>query len=104
MHNEVQGNHFGKIRKMTLEGCCVEYYSEALAKLTKEFHSHLSDDAGQSAATSFENMYIVLLGLKDNGLLHEYSLLCTIIQMYALASIDVLLLYTFLVCYLLCVR
>ena len=73
MHNEVQGDHFGKIRKMILEGCCVEYFLEALGKLTKEFHSHLSDDAGQSAATSFENMYIVLLGLKENGLLHEYS-------------------------------
>lgn len=73
MHNEVQGDHFGKIRKMILEGSCVEYFSEVLGKLTKEFHSHLSDDAAQCAATSFENMYVVLNHLKEKGLLHEHS-------------------------------
>ncbi len=73
MHNEVQGDHFGKIRKMILEGSCVEYFSAALGKLTKEFHSHLSDDAAQCAATSFENMYVVLNRLKEKGLLHENS-------------------------------
>jgi hypothetical protein len=73
MHNEVQGDHFGKIRKMILEGSCVEYFSAALGKLTKEFHSHLSDDAAQCAATSFENMYVVLERLKEKGLLHENS-------------------------------
>jgi hypothetical protein len=63
MYNEVQGDHFGKIRKMILEGCCVEYYSQALGKLTKGFHSHLSDDAGQSDAMSFGNMNTHLLSM-----------------------------------------
>ena len=73
MHNEVQGDHFGKIRKMILEGGCYEYFLEVLGKLTKEFHSHLSDDAAQCAATSFENMYVVLNHFKEKGLLHENS-------------------------------
>jgi hypothetical protein len=71
MHNEVQGDHFGNIRKIILEGSCIEYYSEALGKLTKQFHSHLSDGAAQCAATSFENMYRMLNCLKEKGLLHE---------------------------------
>jgi hypothetical protein len=73
MFNEVQGDHFGKIRKMILEGSCIEFFSVVLGKFTKEFHAHLSDDAEQSAATSYENMYTVLDGLKKKGLLHEYS-------------------------------
>lgn len=40
MDNEVQGDHFGKIQKMMLEGCSVEYFSTDLGKFTKEFHSH----------------------------------------------------------------
>jgi hypothetical protein len=71
MDNEVQGDHFGKIRKMMLEGCSVEFFSAELGKFTKEFHSHLSDDCKQNAATSFENMRNVLQGLKERGLLHE---------------------------------
>jgi hypothetical protein len=73
MHNKVQGDHFGKTRKMILEGSCSEYYSKALGKLTKEFHSHLSDDVAQcAAATSFENMYVMLNHLKEKGLLHKH--------------------------------
>ncbi len=71
MDNEVQGDHFGKIRKMMLEGCSVEYFSAELGKFTKEFHSHLSDDCKQNAATSFQNMRNVLQGLRERGLLHE---------------------------------
>jgi hypothetical protein len=71
MDNEVQGDHFGKIRKMMLEGCSVEYFSAELGKFTKEFHSHLSDDCKQNAATSFENMRNVLQNLRERGLLHE---------------------------------
>ena len=71
MDNEVQGDHFGKIRKMMLEGCSVEYLSAELQKFTKEFHSHLSDDCKQNAATSFENMRNVLQGLRERGVLKE---------------------------------
>jgi hypothetical protein len=71
MDNEVQGDHFGKIRKMMLEGCSVEYFSLQLEKFTKEFHSHLSDDCKQNAATSFENMKNVLQNLKERGVLKE---------------------------------
>jgi hypothetical protein len=71
MDNEVQGDHFGKIRKMMLEGCSVEYLSAELEKFTKEFHSHLSDDCKQNAATSFENMRNVLKGLSERGILKE---------------------------------
>ena len=35
MDNEVQGDHFGKIRKMMLEGCSVEYFCAKLGKFTK---------------------------------------------------------------------
>jgi hypothetical protein len=71
MDNEVQGDHFGKIRKMMLEGCSVEFFSRELEKYTKEFHSHLSDDCKQNAATSYENMKNVLQDLRERGVLHE---------------------------------
>jgi hypothetical protein len=71
MDNEVQGDHFGKIRKMMLEGCSVEFFSLELDKHTKEFHSHLSDDCKQNAATSFENMKNVLHDLRERGVLRE---------------------------------
>jgi hypothetical protein len=71
MDNEVQGDHFGKIRKMMLEGCSVEFFSLELEKYTKEFHSHLSDDCKQNAATSFENMKNVLQNLRERGVLEE---------------------------------
>jgi hypothetical protein len=56
MDNKVQGGHFGKIRKMMLEGRSVEFFSAELKTFTKEFHSHLSDNCKQNAVTSFENM------------------------------------------------
>ena len=51
MNNEVQGDHFGKTRKMILEGCTVEFYSQELEKHTKEYHGHLLDDCKQNAAS-----------------------------------------------------
>jgi len=35
MFNEVQADHFGKIRKMILEGSCIEFFSATLGKFTK---------------------------------------------------------------------
>jgi hypothetical protein len=70
MFNEVQGDHHGKIRIMILEGSCVEFFSATLGKFRKGFHAHLSDDAEQSAAKLYKNMYTILNGLKHKVLLH----------------------------------
>ena len=59
MDHEIQSSHFRAKRTLSIEGCVVESYeTETMRK--KEFHSHFSDDCTQNAATTYQNMLVLL--------------------------------------------
>jgi hypothetical protein len=71
MDNEVQGDNFGEIRKMMLEGCSVGFFVLKLDEYMKEFQTNLLDDCKENVVTSFKNMKKVLEYLRERGVLHE---------------------------------
>ena len=52
---EIQSNHFGNGRSLSIEGCNIQYIYEDHEKYS-EFYSHLSDDSRQITSTTHEHM------------------------------------------------
>lgn len=77
MNNEVQHDHFGNDRDLSMEGSSVEMHAATLLELYEEgnitvdqlsthleFHSHFSDDSPQDAASTHVNMETLIKALK----------------------------------------
>ena len=77
---EIQSDHFGNGRSLSMEGSAVETFCKAAvdawrngvwqmdeAQLKMVFHSHFSDDSRQDAATTHAHMTVLLKQLKEIG-------------------------------------
>jgi len=64
---EVQSDHFGNGRTLSMEGSSVEFYVDN--EPTMEFHSHFSDKPEQNAATTFDHTAALFDEMKKRGLL-----------------------------------
>ena len=71
---EIQSDHFGKQRSLSMEGSTIEYHLTNLKvqsnnlrnkMTTTEFHSHLADESTQDSATTHEHMKEMINNLKD---------------------------------------
>ena len=56
---EVQSDHFGNGRSLSIEGCNIQYIDEDHEEHS-EFHSHLSDDSRQDASTTHAHIISML--------------------------------------------
>lgn len=78
--NQIQADHFGNDRDLSMEGCSVKQFDPgslelfeagltALEELTTrmEFHSHFSDDSKQNAASTHVNMDVLIKLLLQGG-------------------------------------
>ena len=63
---EVQSNHFGNSRSLSIEGNNLQYIDEDHEK-NSEFHSHPSDDSRQDASTTHAHMTSMLNELKKGN-------------------------------------
>ena len=71
---EVQSDHFGNGRSLSIEGNNLQYIDEDHEEHS-EFHSHLSDDSRQDSSTSHSHMTSMLNELKQ---FHKLKPKCTI--------------------------
>ena len=65
---EVQSDHFGNGRSLSIEGNNLQYIDEDHEE-NSEFHSHLSDDSRQDASTTHAHMTSMLNELKKGNTL-----------------------------------
>ena len=65
---EIQSEHFGNSRSLSIEGCAVEIVVNGLEGESKlEFHSHFSDESRQDACTTMAHMEVLIEHLlKEN--------------------------------------
>ena len=61
---EIQSDHFGNGRSLSIEGCNIQYIDEDHEK-NSEFHSYLSDDSRQDASTIHAHMISILNELQQ---------------------------------------
>ena len=73
-NNEVQSEHFGASRNLSIEGCSVRYL-DLLKNIIMEMHSHFSDTSRQDARTTHTHLKILLDYLFENSLLKKGGLL-----------------------------
>ena len=73
-NNEVQSEHFGASRNLSIEGCSVRYL-DLLKNINMEMHSHFSDTSRQDARTTHTHLKILLDYLFENALLKKGGLL-----------------------------
>ena len=71
---EIQSEHFGNGRSLSIEGCMMKLVDQDLHG-NMEIHSHFSDDRRQNASTAHVHMVNILTELKTNNQLKER---CTI--------------------------
>ena len=55
-HMEIQSEHFGQGRNLSMEGNLIKFYSADDAKIITNFYSFLSDKKTQNAATTDNHM------------------------------------------------
>jgi hypothetical protein len=85
-NNEIQSEHFGNSRALSIEGSSVQMFDRSsLAAYeqniitvdelvrTMETHSHFSDRKRQDALTTFENMHVLVQYLFKKGIIREGS-------------------------------
>ena len=65
-NNEVQSEHFGNGRSLSVEGSSVECHMNE--KIVQEFHSHFSDQSRQDASTTNVHMEKMFCFLKDKNI------------------------------------
>ena len=71
---EIQSDHFGNGRSLSIEGCNIQYIDEDHEEHS-EFHSHLSDDSRQDASTTHAHMISMLNELqKCNKLKPKFTI------------------------------
>ena len=63
---EVQSDHFGNGRSLSIEGNNLQYIDED-HEVHSEFHSHISDDSRQDASTTHVHMTSMLNELKKGN-------------------------------------
>lgn len=84
MDNEIQSDHFGHHASLSIEGCTMEHHqldaSTNKYRIEMDFHSHMSDDSDQNAATTHVHMckmldcYIETYGsLPDNCIILDHT-------------------------------
>ena len=56
---EIQSDHFGNGRSLSIEGCSIKYIDEDHEEYS-EFHYHFSDDSRQDASTTHAHMISML--------------------------------------------
>ena len=60
---EIQSNHFGNVRSLSIEGCSVEVsMNNSISRL--QFHSHFSDDSRQDVSVTNDGMMEMMDNLK----------------------------------------
>ena len=82
MNNEIQSDHFGHHATLSIEGCTMEHHriksSSNTYELEMDFHSHMSEDSDQNAATTHIHMCKMLdCYIENYGALPEN---CTILD------------------------
>ncbi len=73
-NNEVQSEHFGASRNLSIEGCSVRYV-DGLKNIIMQMHSHFSDTSRQDARTTHTHLKVLLDYLFENYLLQKGNLL-----------------------------
>jgi hypothetical protein len=73
-NNEVQSEHFGASRNLSIEGCSVRYL-DGVKNIMMEMHSHFSDTSRQDARTTHTHLKVLLDYLFENFLLQKGCLL-----------------------------
>jgi hypothetical protein len=73
MNNEIQSEHFGHSRSLSIEGCSCRYL-DALGKCIMEMHSHFSDLSRQDARTTFSHMNVEIKHYKEREIIGENSI------------------------------
>jgi hypothetical protein len=68
---EIQSEHFGNCRSLSIEGCSCRYMR--LAECLMEMHSHFSDSSRQDSRTTFAHMQVELKYLEDAGIIQKGS-------------------------------
>ena len=69
MNWEIHGDHFGWNPTISVEGSTASFHSTDLPTVQKHHFTHFSDNAGQHASTTYENMHKELETLRDMGVL-----------------------------------
>jgi hypothetical protein len=69
-NNEIQSEHFGVGRNMSIEGCSVRYI-DGLQNIIMEMHSHFSDSSKQDARTMHTHLKALLDYLFKNYLIQQ---------------------------------
>jgi hypothetical protein len=71
---EIQSEHFGNSRSLSIEGCAVEMVVNVLEGESKlEFHSHFSDESRQDACTTMAHMEVLIKHLFKENCMAEGS-------------------------------
>jgi hypothetical protein len=70
MNNEIQSEHFGHSRSLSIEGCSCRYMDDS-GKSVMEMHSHFSDLSRQDARTTFSHMNVEIKHYKERGILGD---------------------------------
>jgi hypothetical protein len=68
-NNEIQSEHFGASRNLSIEGCSVRYMHEL--NVMMEMHSHFSDTSRQDARTTHTHLKVLLDYLSKNYLIQQ---------------------------------
>jgi hypothetical protein len=68
-NNEIQSEHFGASRNLSIEGCSVRYMHEL--NVMMEMHSHFSDTSRQDARTTHTHLKVLLDYLFKNYLIRQ---------------------------------
>ena len=68
-HKEIQSEHFGQGRDLSMEGNINTYYKNNLTNKTTDFHTFLSDGKKQNATRTDLHMTKLIKYLKNKGVL-----------------------------------
>jgi hypothetical protein len=69
-NNEIQSEHFGASRNLSIEGCSVRFMNEH-KNVIMEMHSHFSDTSRQDARTTHSHLKVLLDYLFRNYLIQQ---------------------------------
>jgi hypothetical protein len=71
---EIQSEHFGNCRSLSIEGCSCRYMR--LAECLMEMHSHFSDSLRQDSRKTFAHMQVIIITHNNNSLISRLTLMC----------------------------